>query len=213
MFLFFDVFLTKLNFLLIFCVFSSFVAILLFKASGRISERRTHNLSILQNGTTEHDRSSLDNLLREIRPLSNQRELCYNKSRSVVLFGSDIVEVNNNWRFCAVGNIKAQRADETGKILYGTKAFSGGTKVYIDDNTWRPNEGDISVIGLNRFGRYAVERVPVDSLEHIRVQRIFKPKVIEIMDYLEVMDGWAWRGKTAGDRKALRAFVNKWNNP
>ena len=119
---------------------------------------------------------------------------------------------NKNWRFCAVGNIKAQHTDENGKILYGTKAFSSGTKVYIDDKICGLNEGNISVIGLNRFGKYAVEGVPVDLIENVRVQRIFKPNVIKMMDYLEVVDGWAWRGKTAEDKKSLDAFVEMWNN-
>ena len=122
------------------------------------------------------------------------------------------MDVNNNWRFCVVGNIKAQHTDETGKVLYGTKAFSGKTKVYIDDKTCGLNDGCISVIGLNRFGRYVTESVPVGLIENVRLQRIFKPKVLEIMDYLEVMDGWPWRGRTAEDRKAVKTFVEKWNS-
>ena len=121
------------------------------------------------------------------------------------------MEVNNNWRFCAVGNIIAQHTDETGKVLYGTKAFSGGTKVYIADKTWGLNVGRITVMGLNRFGRYTTESVPVGLVENVRAQRIFKPKVLEIMHYLEVMDGWSWRGRTAEDRKAVKAFVENWN--
>ena len=122
------------------------------------------------------------------------------------------MEVNNGWRFCAVGNIIAQHTDETGTVLYGTKAFSGGTKVYIDDRTWGLNDGHISVIGLNRSGRYTTESVPVDLVENVRTQKVFKPKVLEIMHYLETMDGWPWRGRTAEDRKAVKAFVEKWNS-
>ena len=122
------------------------------------------------------------------------------------------MEVNNNWRFCVVGNVIAQHTDETGTVLYGTKAFSGGTKVYIDDKTWGLNEGKISVIGLNRFGRYTIESVPVDLIENVRTQRVFKPKVLEIMHHLEIMDGWPWRGRTAEDRKAVKAFVKNWNS-
>ena len=122
------------------------------------------------------------------------------------------MDVNDNWRFCVVGNIKVRHKDGTGKVLYGTKAFSGGTKVYIDDRTWGLNDGHISVIGLNRFGRYTVESVPVDLVENVRAQRVFKPKVHEIMRYLEAMDGWPWRGQTAEDRKAVKAFVEKWND-
>ena len=42
-----------------------------------------------------------------------------------------------NWRFCVVGNIISQHIDADGKLLYGSKAFSGGTKVYIDDLWWK----------------------------------------------------------------------------
>lgn len=40
-------------------------------------------------------------------------------------------EKNNNWRFGVVGNIVRQHLDDKGIIRYGTKAFCGGTKVYI----------------------------------------------------------------------------------
>ena len=36
------------------------------------------------------------------------------------------MNTNNDWRFCAVGNMKAHHTDENDKILYGSKAFSGG---------------------------------------------------------------------------------------
>lgn len=118
---------------------------------------------------------------------------------------------NKNWRFCAVGNIKEQHTDENGNVLYGTIAFTGGTKVYIYDLCWGLNKGETTVIGLNRFKRYAVENVPINLIENVRFQRIFKPKVLEIMDYMESMDGYAWRGRTSADRKALEAFVEKWS--
>lgn len=122
------------------------------------------------------------------------------------------MDVNKNWRFCAVGNIKAKHTCENGKVLYGTKAFSGGTKVYIDDKTLELNGERVSVIGLNRFGRYTTESVPANLIENVRMQRIYKPVVLRIMDYLEVLDGWPWRGRTAEDRKAVKAAVEMWNN-
>lgn len=121
------------------------------------------------------------------------------------------VDVNNNWRFCAVGNIKLQHTDENGTVFYGSKAFSGRTKVYMDDRTWGLNDGQISVIGLNRFGRYVIESVPVDLIENVRAQRVFKPKVLEIINHLEILEGWPWRGRTAEDRKAVKRFVEMWN--
>lgn len=121
------------------------------------------------------------------------------------------MDANNTWRFCAVGNIKAQHTDETGAVFYGTKAFSGGAKVYIDDRSRNLSNREIEVIGLNRFGRYAVERVPIDLIENVRLQRVFKPNVLKIMDYLETIEGCPWRGRTTADRKILKAFVETWN--
>ncbi|MBQ8150488.1 MAG: hypothetical protein IJ041_08210 [Clostridia bacterium] len=117
------------------------------------------------------------------------------------------MENDQNWRFCIVGNAVHQHTDANGQVLYGTKAFTGGTKLYINDRTWEPNHGSAFVIGLNRFGHYAVEQIPVELIENLRIQRVFKPTVLEIMDYLEKADGWLWRGRTAEDRRALVAFV------
>lgn len=133
--------------------------------------------------------------------------ICVNELKEEIL-----VNEVNNWRFCAVGNIVKEHVDADGNVFYGTKAFTGGTKVYIDDRTYLLNKGRISVIGLNRFKRYAVESVPVMLIENVRMQRIYKPTVLEIMDYLEACDGWVWRKRTADDKRAVKAFVEKWES-
>ena len=119
---------------------------------------------------------------------------------------------SKNWRFCAVGNITAQHTDKDGNVYYGTKAFVGGTKVYIDDRPWDFNKGRANGIGLNRFKRYAVESVPTNLIENIRIQKVYKPTVLQIMSHLEALDGWPWRGRTANDRKELAAFVETLQN-
>lgn len=119
---------------------------------------------------------------------------------------------SNNWRFGVVGNIVKQHIDKEGIVRYGTKAFTSGTKVYIDGTTWTPVRDSVSVIARNRFGKYTIESVPVSLVENVRTQRIYKPKVLEIMDYEEVMEGWAWWKRTAADRKAAKAFVDSWNS-
>lgn len=122
------------------------------------------------------------------------------------------INSTNNWRFCVVGNIVEKHNDQDGNLLYGTKAFVGGTKVYIVDRIWKMNSGETTVIGLNRFKRYTVESMPTELIENIRVQKIYKPTILEIMDSLEVMDGWPWRGRTAVDKKESKAFVEMWKN-
>ena len=120
------------------------------------------------------------------------------------------MDSNNVWRFCAVGNITAQHEGEDRQVFFGTKKFSGGTKVYIYDKTWGLNEGKITVMGRSRFGRYAIESVDVNLIENVRLQRVFKPAVLELMDRLEAMEGCIWRGRTAKDRKEVKAFVEMW---
>lgn len=75
---------------------------------------------------------------------------------------------DKNWRFCAVGNIIAQHLDQEGVVRYGTKAFTGGTKVYIYDKSDGLNEGKITVIGKNRFKKYAIESVEKQYIENVR---------------------------------------------
>ena len=116
---------------------------------------------------------------------------------------------NNNWRFCIVGNIKKQHTKEDGQQLYGTIAFTGGTKVYINDRSWELNSDEITVIGLNRFKRYAFENVPVDLIENVRVQKIFKPTVLKIMDYLEIVEGIKWRERSSEEKRELSLLIEK----
>lgn len=118
---------------------------------------------------------------------------------------------NSNWRFCAVGNIKPQHTDANGTVRYGTKAFSGGSKIYICDTTLDLHSECITVLGRNRFSRYVIEGVPIDLLENIRIQSILKPTVLEIMDYLNAADGWTWRGRTSQDKKEINAFIERVN--
>ncbi len=139
-----------------------------------------------------------------------QTDLILRRFYAILPTSGDGMSKTNNWRFCVVGNITAQHTDADGKILYGSKAFSGGTKVYIDDLTYSLNHGRISVIGQNRFGRYVVESVPKDLIENVRAQRVFKPVVLQIMEHLEVVDGWIWRGRTTKDKKEVNAFVDMW---
>ena len=120
-------------------------------------------------------------------------------------------DASKAWRFCVVGNIVKQHSDGE-NVFYGTKAFVGGTKVYINDGTERIKERDITVIGLNRFNRYAVERIPMALIENVRLQRVYRPTVLDIIDYHERIEGLYWRERTADDRRALEAFIEEWKS-
>jgi hypothetical protein len=112
------------------------------------------------------------------------------------------------WKFCVVGNIKKTNCDDQGILRYGTQAYSGGTKVYLCGKFWNADSATISVIGLNRFKRYAVNDVPTTLIENVRGKRVYRPAVLEIMNDWEFADCW-W-GDTEEDRVSVKRFVEKW---
>ena len=121
------------------------------------------------------------------------------------------MEETRKWRFCVVRNIVKSHLDEESIERYGTKAFTGGTKVYIGGKYMTADQKEFGVIGLNRFGKYVTERVPIHLIENIRWQAVFKPTVIEIMDSLERADGWPWWGRTASEKRELKALAEALN--
>lgn len=115
------------------------------------------------------------------------------------------------WRFCVVGNIVSEHTEENGTVYYGTKAFTPGTKVYVNGRNWDHERGDVCVIGRNRFGRTVLESVPIPRLEDLRVKRIYDPHVLNMMDSLRIMDGWEWWERTADDRRDAEELVKELN--
>ena len=117
---------------------------------------------------------------------------------------------NQSWRFGVVANITEFHTDKDGTVYRGTKPFTAGTKVYLAGKDWDTTREDMSVIGRNRFGKIVLEHIPVDCLENIRTQRIYKPVVLEIIAYLEAIEGWGWWARTSADRKETKKFVENW---
>lgn len=117
---------------------------------------------------------------------------------------------DKKWRFGVVGNIVRSHPGEDGKTYYGTKAFKGGTKVYLEAISCPSHGSDIPVIGMNRFGRYVLEDVPAELIENIRFQVVHKRTVLEIMDYLDFCDGQKWCGRTAEDKRRAQTFAKNW---
>ena len=117
---------------------------------------------------------------------------------------------NSIWRFGVVANIAQYHIGDDGNEYYGTKAFTPATKVYLYGKFWDASDDYISVIGRNRFGRLVFEGVPVNCLVDVRAQRIFKPTVLEKIDYLEKFEGIVWWGRTADDRRETKKFVADW---
>lgn len=118
------------------------------------------------------------------------------------------MEKEISWRFCVAGNIVRTHTDESGVLRYGTKAFTGGTKVYINGkNIQDPDK--VEVIGLNRFGRFVLDFIPVEYVENFRQQRVYKPKVLEIISALEALEGDIWWENSAKDREESLRFAEK----
>ena len=119
---------------------------------------------------------------------------------------------NTEWRFGVVANIKEYHIGEDGKQYRGTKPFTVGTKVYLGGKNWNDKRDSIGVIGRNRFGRIALEWISIDCLENVRTQRIYNPRILEIISYEECVEGWEWWKRTASDRKETEQFVKNWKS-
>ena len=100
----------------------------------------------------------------------------------------EVERIMSKWRYGVVANIVNERIDEEGITRKGTVVFPPGRKVYLSKRLWRSPDG-VTVMGLNRFkSKYVLERVPLAHIENIRCQKVFKPRVIELMD-----DEYAYR--------------------
>lgn len=121
----------------------------------------------------------------------------------------ELLKNKSEWKYCVVGNIVHERIDKAGILRYGTAQFSGGTRVYLCGRCWNSDREDITVIGLNRRNHYEATEVPVSAIKNVRCARVYKPKVLEIMNNFEFWQYW-W-GNAPEDKKAIEAFVKQWN--
>ncbi len=122
------------------------------------------------------------------------------------------MDQDKKWRFCVVGNIVRSHIGEDGITYYGTKEYTGGTKVYIDGKNWTECMQNIHVIGLNRFKKFELAWVDTKLIENVRFQTVHNPIVLEIIDYLACFEGWNWWERTAQDKREAKAFVQNWTN-
>ncbi len=116
------------------------------------------------------------------------------------------------WRFCVSGNIVKSHFGEDGVTYYGTKEYTGGTKVYIDGKNWAEGMQNINVIGLNKFKRFELARVDTKLIENVRFQTVHNPIVLRIIDYLACIEGWNWWERTAQDKREAKAFAQNWTH-
>ena len=117
---------------------------------------------------------------------------------------------NTAWKYCVVGNIVKESIDEKGILRYGTAAFKGGTRVYIEGKNYDYEyvRDGITVLGLNRHRRYSYEFIPKDEIENVRFTRTYKLTIINMMYPYEGHDGW-W-GNSDGDGLDAKQFALNW---
>ena len=112
------------------------------------------------------------------------------------------------WQYAAIGNIVRSHVDENGVLRHGAAAFSGGTKVYLAGRYWTPESKTIQALGLSRGKTYQVNSVPVELIDNVRCQRVFHPRVLEIMNDWECWTDW-WKN-TPEDKEEVASFVENW---
>ena len=119
------------------------------------------------------------------------------------------MEEKQNWTYCVVGNIKKTHFDEDGVLRYGTAAFTGGTKVYLAGRVWDRTCDHINTLGMSRSKRLQIIRTDVSQIENVRLQKVFDPAVLGIMDWYALVGGW-W-GKSKNEKADAEEFVKWWN--
>lgn len=93
------------------------------------------------------------------------------------------------WRYCLTGNIIGLHETEKGEVS-GTARFASGTKVYIAPpagyryQNGKNKEEKCSVIGkLRKYSKLVYDIVPLSYIENLRVQKVFNPMVLDMMDW------------------------------
>ena len=118
--------------------------------------------------------------------------------------------LDQEWQWCLVGNIVAEHEyGESRELRYGNKQFRPGAKVFVNLVYGGMGHENILVIGTPRHSyRYIEIVIARKNVTNFRLQRIFKPAVLERMKRSE----WDWWGNTDSARDRL-IKVLEWLNP
>lgn len=114
-------------------------------------------------------------------------------------------ENNYTWRWCLVGNIVEKHPyGEEHEIRYGSKHFSGGTKVYIAPAQWGDGMEKIVVLGLSRHSQNFVEVVISSKLvENFRLGKAYQPILLKRMDE----SPYRWWDNSDNDREEIIGYI------
>lgn len=114
------------------------------------------------------------------------------------------------WQWCLVGNIVLEHEyGESHELRYGNRQFRPGAKVFVNLVYGGMGHERILVIGTPRHSRQYIEIVIArKNVTNFRLQRVFKPAVLERMNRSE----WDWWGHTDSARDRLIKAL-EWLNP
>ena len=120
-----------------------------------------------------------------------------------------IIEHEHPWRYCLVGNIVKQHSfGENKNIVFGTKSFSAGTKVYINYAQWGDGLERVVVIGKPRHTRKLKQMIiPLGYIEKFRCQKVFSPAVLTLINCSE----YTWWGNTEDAKKVASSLAESIN--
>ncbi|MBU5462701.1 hypothetical protein [Lachnoclostridium sp. MSJ-17] len=119
-------------------------------------------------------------------------------------------EKNYIWRWCLVGNIIEKHPyGEEHEIRYGSKHFSGGTKVYIAPAQWCDGMEKIVVLGLSRYSRNFVEVVISNKLvENFRLGKVYQPALLRRM----LESSYIWWDDSEKDKESIITYIESRTN-
>lgn len=109
------------------------------------------------------------------------------------------------WRYCLVGNIvERHEFGEEKDLRIGSKQFSPGAKVYIAPANWGDGYEKVIVIGCPRKMKGYIEVVTkCDYIENFRLQKVFKPCILKIMDESK----YVWWKNTEEDKERINRLI------
>lgn len=120
------------------------------------------------------------------------------------------IQAEPEWQWCLVGNIVNEHEyGEAHEIRYGNKQFRPGAKVFINLVYGGMGHENILVIGNpRRSHRYIEVVIARKYVENFRIQKVYKPKVLERMNNSQ----WDWWGHSDEARDKIIEIL-EWLNP